>query len=731
MYIIRFLSYPFLDNKDSSQVYTISKDDFLYKSSKIDNNIIGVNCLYEAKIPIPPFYKDYFIINLDKNVTIYFNGENITNSIINNAGNIGGGVENEPKSEILKLAKFITYSIDENRKDPLSFLESKIKGMHSTLFQTFRTVVYNNNNDKNTNINISNSSSNINEENSDELYSLNFFKELELTENNYKNFPYNYNEYNEYNDILQKVIYSFNLTIYELFHDTIKLVMSEGKSNKDGTKNYYYQIQFDLFNTYRYVDEEKLFFKYFMKTSKYDQFVNLFLKSNNCPDLNRPSMICAEEFMNIKKALTKDDNKDYIQMINNFYQTSQKVVKIDFNPFYIYYSDNLVKTIYNSAIGTKIIKLTHETKNNITKTIFRQKEILLDDNILKRYVYILNNLEKQEYMNIFPTLKFKLVDNCIQDVDTTYFADLLETSLLEDKFYSIDEIVAFIILIVYIVSLKRNKIIFHFFEEIIRMEITKKRNDSEKDVTKKQELGSTTFRKTVLRKYVYIILSILNEKVREKMNRKENFIKELLLYKEVMNCILDANNKSKDSRDKCYYPNERLGEIINNFNIYQKEYQALVETNPDFENFSKKVIKKYNSGVNAHELEDGVDYKVLLQNNACRDKGAIKDDVLIKISEALEYKGLIQTTCKTCQLRIRPNLFFIHVPIDKASSTGFYSICYSYKNAFEILKNALNNNVTDKNNDELFNVIANMIFYINFKCGINNKISNYLATCLI
>jgi hypothetical protein len=280
-----------------------------------------------------------------------------------------------------------------------------------------------------------------------------------------------------------------------------------------------------------------------------------------------------------------------------------------------------------------------------------------------------------------------------------------------------------------IIALKKNKIIFHFFEEIMKMEINKKKTDSDKEGNKKQEIGPI-FRRIVLRKYIYLILSILNDQVKEKLKKKENCIKELLLYEEIMNSIYNSN-RVKESKDKCYYPNERLMEIIKNFNIFQKKYQELVERNKSFPKDNKLVIKNYVNGNNKVRFEDGVDYKVLLQKNSCKDKGAIKDDVLIQYSEILEYKGLIQTTCKTCQLRIRPNLFFVHVPIDKSSSVGFYSICYSYKNASEIMKKALNNNLSDKNNEELFNIIANMIFYMNFKLGPNNKISDYLATCLI
>ena len=680
MYIIRFLSYPFIDNKDLGQIYAISKEDFLYGSDKLENNLIGVNCEYDQKMIIPSFYKDYFIISFDLSlITIYFNGENINNSS-----------NKDQNNNIIKLISYIENAISEDAFKT-TFLEKKINLMYTSLYNCFRVIM-----------------------NTNSIYSINnqetknFFKELDLTENNYRNYDYNYDEYNEHNATIQKTFYSFNLSIYEFFHDTVKLTVSkdtEGK-NDEFTNDYYY-LKVDPYNDQKLCEQEKIFFDYFLKTTKYNQFINLFIKNNSCNDLNRPSMILAEEFMNINKALTRDETKDYIQMLNNFYQNSNKIIKIDFTKFYTYYSSQLTKKIYDMAIDTKVIKLTYENKKKIIKIIYRQKENILDDNILKRYVYYLNNLDNKDLLNIFPSLKFKLNENVIQDIHNTIFADYIETTLLEDKFYTPDEIVSFIVLIIYIVALKKNKIIFHFFEEILNsMKIN---------------------RKIVLRKYIYLILNILNENVKDKLEQGKNIIKELLIYKEIMNCIYNSNN----SDNKCYYPNEYLSDIINNFNLYQRKYRELIEKNRLFETENKKIIKKYNNK-DEDILEDGVDYKVLLQNNACRDKGTIKDDVLIKISEALEYKGLIQTTCKTCQLKIRPHLFFVHVPLDKAATAGFYSICFSYKNAIDILKAVMSNNENEKSkaDDEYFNVIGNMIYYISFKEGINNKISNYLATCL-
>ena len=193
-----------------------------------------------------------------------------------------------------------------------------------------------------------------------------------------------------------------------------------------------------------------------------------------------------------------------------------------------------------------------------------------------------------------------------------------------------------------------------------------------------------------------------------------------------MSSINSNNNKSLDNG---YYPNELLSDLIKNFNFFQNYYTTYLKKNPKYIQDNIKILEKYKDQ-NSNLLEEGVDYKIFMQNNACRDKGAIKDEVLVSISEALEYKGAIQTTCKTCKYKIRPNLFFVHVPNDRYNSVGFYSIIYSYRNAVRILNKILNNNEKTNIDDDYFGLCANIIFYITFKEGSNNLLSRYIATTI-
>ncbi len=719
MYIIRFLSYPFIDNNDLGQIYAISKEDFI-SGKKLDNNLIGVNCAYDEKMNIPIADKEYFIVNYNEDsLNIFYNKEKIFNHIINrnkidsnnnndlNNLNISNTFELKNNNcNVGKIINCINNAIEKEKqeeeeeegKKEMKGLEGMIRLMHRSLFQCFRNIM---NNDK-----IYYKNNNIS--------SKNFIKELDFDKKNdnnaekhfdYKNYDYQYDEYREYNESILKAFFNFNLKIYQKCHDKIKLIVTNEHSNQNECKyeNIFYDLDIGGNDSNDLEECDKIFLDLFEKTSKYNQFINLFLKENLCCELNRPSMIMTEEFLNINKALKKNEVKDYFQIINSFYQNSRLIGKIDFNDFFTYYREKLAKKFFFITLNsTKVEQCIYESKAS-KKYIYKQKEFQLDNDILRKYTYILNNMEEKELYNLFPSLKFKLTENVLPEMNYTFFATNLEANLLKEKFYEVEKILIVIILAIYIIALKNKIILFHFFEEIM------KHNDIKKTI--------------ILRKYIYLILSILNDMIKEKLNKNENCINELLLYKEIMNCIY---KKEKDY----YYPNEGLSTLIYNFNIFQKKYEEIQESHK-YDNENKEIIAKYNSS-QRDTLEEGVSYIVILKDNACKDKGPIKEEALISTVETLGYVGTIQYTCKSCQSRIKPDLFFVIVPLNKSGNAGFLSLNSSYKIIMNVLKNILTNNVKDKSKTEkdLFDVIGNIIYYINFKKGKKNIISDFLASCL-
>ena len=715
MYIIRFLSYPFIDINDNGQIYSISKEEFL-NGGEIKNNIIGVNCIYDPSFIIPQYYNNYFIINFNNlSIDIYFNGKNINNLNVDPANS-------KEINDIIKLMKYIEDSVRINEGEEkvyYYFLDKRLYSMYDALYHCFKNIM-------NINVNFNNN----NKENLND-----FFIELKLDESNFRNYNYKYDIFDDHNATIQKAFYNFNLNIYEFFYEKMKLNIDNKEKSKNKFEPNLYKIEINDYKEKKGLcEQDVIFLQFFEKTSKFKQFSELFFKNNISCDLNKPSLIIAEEFLNARKGYGEyRDKKDYIQSINTFYQNSDKIRIIDFLKFNIFFADNpCAKQMYDIILDSKLF----DAKNNKGRFIYRQKECTLDNNILKRYAYLLYNMEQNEVVNLFPSLNFKLNQNIIEEIKTTDFADLLENELIEDKFTKFEEIAIEIILIIYLINIKKKNIIFHFFEEIFPFldeflqyldPITQKMAD--------KKINFINFRK-----YIYLILLILNDQVKEKLKKKENCTKELLIYQEIINTIININNKHKKDSSQTICLNERFIAIINNFEKYQIAYEKILKEDNKLEIESSEIVQKYNqynpneSQENPDLLEDGVHYKVLLQNNACRCKRA--DNVFLTICDALDYRAHIMTTCKTCSLKIKPCLFFVHVLSDKSESIGFYSLSYSYKICKEMLKIISGNSVNtlkEKNyiNNELFTTIGNMIFYLNYKKGPLNKMSRYLATSLI
>lgn len=722
MYIIRFLSYPFIDINDNGQIYSISLEEFL-NGGEIKNNIIGVNCIYNPSIVIPQCYNNYFIISFNNvSINIYLNGKNINNLNIDAANNKENNKENNNEiNDIIKLMKYIEDSVRINEGEEkvyYYFLDKRLYSMYDALYHCFKNIM-------NINVNFNNN----NKENLND-----FFTELKLDESNFRNYNYKYDIFDDHNATIQKAFYNFNLNIYEFFYEKIKLNIDNKEKNKNKFEPNLYKIEFNDYKEKKGLCEQDLIFlKFFEKTSKYKQFSELFFKNNISCDINKPSLIIAEEFLNARKGYGEyRDKKDYIQVINTFYQNSDKIRIIDFLKFNIFFADNpCAKQMYDIILDSKLF----DAKNYKGRFIYRQKECTLDNNILKRYAYLLYNMEPNEVIDLFPSLNFKLKQNVIEDIKTTDFADLLENELIEEKFTKFEEIAIEIVLIIYFINIKKKNIIFHFFEEIFPfLDDFLQYFDPNTQKIAEKKINFINFRK-----YIYLILLILNDQVKEKLEKSENCTKELLIYQEIINTIISINNKHKMDSSKTICLNERFIAIINNFENYQIKYKNILNKDNKLEKESSEIVQKYyqynpdDKTENPDLLEEGVHYKVLLKNNACRCKRA--DNVFLTICDALDYRQHIMTTCKTCSLKIKPSLFFVHESIDKAENIGFYSLSYSYKICKEMLKiisGNNNNTLKEKNyiNNELFTTIGNMIFYLNYKKGPLNKISRYLATSL-
>ena len=156
----------------------------------------------------------------------------------------------------------------------------------------------------------------------------------------------------------------------------------------------------------------------------------------------------------------------------------------------------------------------------------------------------------------------------------------------------------------------------------------------------------------------------------------------------------------------------------------------MIKTNKTFENESKNIISEYNSD-KRDMLEEGAQYKVIMTNHSCKDKGAMKNEELIKLAES-KYKGIIQKTCDTCKNKIEPKLFFAHIPSQKTLIVPFFTLYHSYLNLRNIFIILMKNDssVKEKDYEDYNKIIGNIIYYLDLKKGEVTNISKYLASCV-
>ena len=192
MYLLHIFSYPFNDISETSQIYTISKEELLNTDKIIENNIIGINCAYEPSMTLPEEINNnnYIIISCEsQNINMYYKGEHMN--------------KYDSSSDVSKLYHYLKKLLNEETINNKYFLEKRLSSLFGNINQSFLKY-----------LNLYNG------ENKDTEP---FFKELDFKEKTNKDFKFQYDESEEYNKTIQKAFYSFNISILEYFHDMLYL----------------------------------------------------------------------------------------------------------------------------------------------------------------------------------------------------------------------------------------------------------------------------------------------------------------------------------------------------------------------------------------------------------------------------------------------------------------------------------------------------------------------------
>ena len=432
MYIFSILNYPVNDINYYQYILSVSANDYRNGNSmftdKPFSSMIGVNSQFNIEIEKKKrTEKFYFVLDI---------GNKTLQTIYNN----------KYKEEEEKNACFYNY-IDniineKNKNKNINFLEQTIINLYKEIIVISKKVT----------------SSNLN------LYK----NKIRFLKN-----PTHPNEVNEsfqnQNKEIQQIFYSFILNFFDYFYSNCTTSKrSENNSNKNplifdkflqNNQSFYVQL-----NEPKAKDElEKLFIYKFNKAMKINSYVINFLLGRESLDLYKIPFIFTEEFIycldiieNRKKELNDSDKKNQEFFFQNskknpnlnlnlsiHHSSTMKNKNIDLNKsenliisfenFLIEFDKHLCQKINREQYDSIYFVKKGRTKTGLIK--YNRRFYDFDNDLLKKYKYMLNQYTKNQLIEFFPSL-ILIEDNNLKESTCPQINinNIIEDYFLERKY---------------------------------------------------------------------------------------------------------------------------------------------------------------------------------------------------------------------------------------------------------------------------------------------------------
>ena len=397
MYIMYILNYPCNDSTYFWHIVSVSKNNLIEENKfvgKVMVSLLGVNSYYDESIDTFCFGRYHYIIDID-NKKIFLK-ESLDLSMdekeeVDNLNNLNIYIQN-----IIKEKNIESYFLK-------NFIIKLKKGLENILSKELES------NPKVKNFNIYKTSKSIN-----------------LT-----------------NKKIQELFYNFNLNILMMFYQDNALVNSFDKVKKT---DYSFEKHIKKLNNLNLNDnnnvnisiEEKNFMEFFRGTIKYKIYFENFIQNSDTMDVFKIALLFSEEFLNIKikDNKTKALNKlSLLNIIDKLYYPSKKItVNITIGNLFSLCLDTLKKYF----------------EGDINKT---SKLIDLNKKTLNKYIFLLNNnYEKEELMDIFPSIRIQDEESIIS-FDKRYILNIIQNCFDENKLISIKNYIYFAVIYIFCISL--------------------------------------------------------------------------------------------------------------------------------------------------------------------------------------------------------------------------------------------------------------------------------------
>jgi hypothetical protein len=450
------------------------------------------------------------------------------------------------------------------------------------------------------------------------------YDEAEESSNNSNRSSNNLNNLNinKRNREIQEAFYEFihHVCIYFYENLSIKAQEDEVKKNinKDDppTMNVIFNKNYAKETERAYTAEELIILDELTDTLKFGSFVYEFLQSYNPIDLYKIPLTFTEEFLSIisrkKEQISKKINKiGFFHLIDSLYNSGKKKEQkninfdvINFN-YYKKYKSYFDREIHDKSFSKYypkdryLVKCTIQKINNTNQKILVYQTYELDNNLLLKYLHLLKNLNKKEYLSSFYG-SFFVEENILKNIHISEIETKIESYCISNKLLTNGDVCCANIILLFTLSLKslRETMDCQTFLGILFQDFT------------------------VFRKYYSILIKMIYRLYQDKSN-KRNYLTSTLCYYPCINSI----------RVKKLVPNEDLMNMINQFNQINigdfnfQEEEKKVEIKKD-ENL--KDIKLY-----GEELEEiPISYNNLYAyHNFTKTRFVNEDEILFYINK--------------------------------------------------------------------------------------------------
>ena len=197
---------------------------------------------------------------------------------------------------------------------------------------------------------------------------------------------------------IQNASYQFRLDLLVSPYSTYKIKNTYDEIVKQFNTFYITKNSYTIINTKEHSNsswETDLFSSF-----QFGEFKR-FIDNNKCEEKKRMDMYFFLIFLQYNKFLKENDIKqeiNYMNIIKEYYNIGS-TVHINFSNFEQYYEENMKSVLEKEIKKTEILSHINEDTNQSNSL----KE--LDNSLMKKYVYLLGNIPKDKFYNIFPLLK--------------------------------------------------------------------------------------------------------------------------------------------------------------------------------------------------------------------------------------------------------------------------------------------------------------------------------------